>query len=244
MKTAIIMTGQARTLGMCLPSLHWHVFRKVDDPHFFVSVASEPEASQVEMLAKKYPGRVTIEEVVQPNLAEPPASMALHAPFPLTPTKTPRVSPLQGICRQLWHLSRGYRFAVLNGLEMASTVIRCRFDLHFHKASLPIVAYSEDFFGPWWGRYGPGVNDRFGVMGQAAAKEYFRTWDKLPDMLIDGCPFHPETLVGESMGRGGITIRNTLCAEFAIQRADGSRETMLPSPGEVAEYSSQAFYTQ
>jgi hypothetical protein len=234
MKTAVIMTGQARTLVACLPSLHWNLFRKLDDMHIFVSVASEPEASQVEALHDKYPGRVSIEEVEQPILPEPDMGHCYHAAYPITPTKTPGVGPLQGICRQLWHFSRGYRFSLANGLESASTVIRCRFDLHFHRLRLPIAVQPDHFWGPWWGRFGPGVNDRFGVMGQQAAAAYFTTWDVIPEMLDEGCPFHPETMVGESMSRKGICVFNSLCAEFSTQRKD-TREAMSVLPGEMAE---------
>lgn len=249
--TALIITGQARTFARCFPNLKFQVFRKLNNPHFFVSVAADEDADSVEVLRKHYPeGRVFIEKVEQPMLPEPPLQLADSAPYAITPTRTPGVGPLQGILRQQWHLSRGYRFAMNNGADEAQVIVRCRPDLHFHKfgESLGLVPQEDglaagyyhapmpqDAVTPYWGNYG-GVNDRFAILGPIAAKAYFETYDNLAAMLDEGCPFHPESLVAYAMERAGIVIHRTLTAEFAFRRKDGSLEHMVVTPQELAAY--------
>ena len=240
-KTAVILTGQARSFAQCLPSLHWHVFRHLINPHFYVSVAKDEDADSVDALVKKYPDApVFIEKVEQPTLPEPPAHLAAFAPYAITPTKTPGVGPYQGIMRQLWHLSRGYKFAIANGAGDADLFIRCRPDLHFARLVWPKadegLPWSGSAMTPYWGNYGPGVNDRFAVLGSGAAISYFHTYDVMTELLNDGVAFHPESLVGAALERCAIDIRRTLTAEFSILRKDGTHDHMVVFPGEVAAY--------
>lgn len=255
MNTAIILSGQTRTFARCLPSLAWLVFPKFENPHFFASVAKDDDAKDIELLRQRYPDApVSIEVVEQPTLDEPPLHLADHAPYAITPTRTPGVGPLQGIMRQLWHNSRAYRFAMENGAGACDVFVRCRPDLHVHRFESETIKRTYEFsdgpkgvtghmdltsreaLTPWWGRYGPGCNDRFAVMGNDAAKAYFETYDNLPAMLADGIPFHPETLVGMAVKRAGCWLRYTLDAEFAMRRKDGSLVHMQVMPQELAEW--------
>lgn len=233
MKTAILITGQARTFDQVFEGLCYFVFRKLEDPHFFVSVSNDADAGKVERLKRKYPDRVTFEYVDQPMVPEPPMQSTLHAPYAITPTKTPNVGPLQGICRQLWHLSRGYRFAMLTGAGKATTFVRCRPDLHFHRFDFKGTIQTNQALTPWWGNFG-GVNDRFAILGANAAKAYFSTWDKVPELLAMGCPFHPESLVAASMESENIDIQRKLIAEFAFKRPNNQLEHMNVLHGEMA----------
>lgn len=234
----VIITGQGRTFSQCLPSLHWHLFRHLEHPRFFVSVADDGDASSVRRLRDQYPhSDVVIETVLQPSISEPSPSYAHFAPYPITPTKTPGVGPLQGILRQLWHLSRGYRFAHEHGAAQCETFIRCRPDLHFHRIKFPDrEPRCDEAFTPYWGNFGPGVNDRFAFLGRRAADAYFSTYDRLLELLDAGCPFHPETLVGAALDAAGIRIHRTLLAEFSTLRSGGVLELMSVQPGELAEF--------
>lgn len=236
-RTAIILSGQTRTFARCLPSLAWLVFPQFENPHFFASVAQDEDAKDIELLRQRYPNApVSIEVVPQPTLEEPPLHLAAHAPFLITPTRTPGVGPLQGIMRQLWHNSRAYKFAMENGAAECDVFVRCRPDLMFHRFEDCPRAWSHEAFTPYWGRYGPGCNDRFAVMGQDAAKAYFETYDNLPAMLADGIPFHPETLVGMAVERAGCSLSFTLAAEFAMIRKNGEWVHMQVLPQELAEW--------
>lgn len=237
MKTAVILSGQTRTFARCLPSLHWAVFSKLENPHFFASVANDEDAGAIELLRQQYPDApVFIEKVDQPTLPEPPVQTSWHAPYAITPTKTPGVGPLQGILRALWHYSRAWKFACEHGAQECDVVVRCRPDLHFHGFAWNFGAPEAHVaVTPWWGRYG-GCNDRFGVMGHTAAKAYFETYDVLPEMINDGIPFHPETLVHTALCRAGCSVRHTLAAEFAMLRKNGELVHMQVLPGELAEW--------
>lgn len=239
MKTAVILSGQTRTFARCLPSIHWAVFSKLENPHFFASVANDEDAGAIELLRQQYPDApIFIEKVDQPTLAEPPVQTSWHAPYAITPTKTPGVGPLQGILRALWHYSRAWKFACEHGAQDCEMVMRCRPDLHFHRFEYPEHAegWERFAFTPYWGNYGPGVNDRFAVMGPTAAKAYFETYDVLPDLINAGEPFHPETLVGAALRRANIRISRTLCAEFGFLRKNGEFVHMQVLPGELAEW--------
>jgi hypothetical protein len=153
----------------------------------------------------------------------------------------------QAVLRQLWQLqkcwelfhARGTREPfktytadlidgrVENTKEVPSpldydVVIRCRPDLWFHSYQhLKTLAmghrYTESAWIPWWGRFG-GINDRFAVMGTAAAGHYFRTYHKIPHLIANGCPLHPESLLAGSLGDCFI---EELFAEFSTLRTNG-----------------------
>jgi len=243
MKTAVIISGQARSFARCLPNLAWAVFSKLENPNFFCSVAKDADASSVEMLRVKYPAApVHIEVVEQPTLSEPPMIHTLHAPYSITPTQTPGVGPLQGIMRQLWHLSRAYKFAVENGAGECEVFVRCRPDLNFHRFKYMRPAGAYDAFTPWFGNYG-GVNDRFAILGTSAARHYFETYDRIPSLLEAGCPFHPESLVCASLEAGGVSIWRGLTAEFAVIRKDGEWVHMQATPQEMCEFTASIIRT-
>lgn len=237
MKTAVILSGQCRTFARCLPNLAWAVFSKLENPHFFASVAKDEDAPAIELLRQRYANApIYIEVVEQPTLEEPPMRHTQHAPYAITPTRTPGVGPLQGIMRQLWHNSRAYKFAMEHGADECDVFVRCRPDLHFARFSAPGLLRANEARACYWGSYGEGMNDRFSFLSPRAAKAYFETYDKLPAMLADGIPFHPETLVGAALERAGCTISRTLLAEFAMIRKNGEWSHMQVLPGELAEW--------
>ena len=255
MKTAILISGQLRTFARCLPTLRYHVFRCIPEPAFFVSAADDSDAKSAELLREAFPNaKVEIEIVKQPTLDEPPLVLADSAPYAITPTRTPGVGPLQGILRQLWHMSRVWAFAMEKGAGEAELFVRCRPDLHFQSFALPYFRYWPDrgqpaglapeneltiapneAFTPWWGNFG-GVNDRFALLGRQAAEAWFKTFDVLPELLDPkgiGCPFHPESLVAASLERSKCVINRTLRATFAFRRRDGTFEHATVLPDEI-----------
>ena len=236
-KTAIIISGQMRSFARCYPSQKWAVYRKLDNPHFFVSCADDEQSESAELLKKEW-DNVHIEKVTPPDMPLPDKLFSDHAPYSITPTKTPGVSPLQGIMRQLWHLSRAWKFAneITNEMKGFETVIRCRPDLHFHKFQFNAGICEDDVYTPWWGTYG-GINDRFAILGVNAAKSYFETYENVPALLKSGCSFHPESLVAASLEKGGFPIEDNLTAEFGILRMNGELQHMEVIPGEIARYS-------
>jgi len=240
--TAFILSGQARTFARCLASQHWHVYRHYPNKTFYVSVADDADADSMDLLSAKYPdAKVFIEKVKQPDLKEPDAKLADHAPYAIS-------SPIQAILKQLWHLSRAWKFAQESGLqpysEARQTIFRIRPDLHFqgyfhnepevvNPRLMPNQGYAET---PFWGRYG-GCNDRFArFYGHDAAKAYFEAWDCLPSILGEGCPLHPESIILAALKMHSIPHFPVLDAEFAALRPDGKLIPMVVLPGEYAAF--------
>lgn len=240
MSTAIIISGQARSFsGTEIPSTileggnyrpnpratqpwarstrdnqRWYVWRKFKDPWFFVSLAKEPGAELVEpYLLKFYPrSRVFVELVDQPVLTEPPVEALFNAPYCVS-------SPRQSILRDLWHRQNAWRFCRENYDEPFEMIVRLRPDLFFQRFNLPPV-FPATCHVPPWASYG-GVNDRLAVMGPGAAETYFNAYARVAGLLLEGCPFHPETLTAEALIRGGIEVRKDLDASFVTLRPNG-----------------------
>ena len=240
--TAILISGQLRTFAQCLPTLQWACFRKLDDPHFYVSCANDAQAGDVRDLVKLYPDNVHFEVVGQPALDEKNyAERAQFAPYAIS-------VPVQSILRQAWHMERVYQFAMDNGAHKHETFVRCRPDLwmtdcpDFMGMTYPPLTC----FAPFWARFG-GQNDRFAIMGSLAARHYFTLYSNIPALMDFGCPFHPESLLLAQLNVNGVEVHHTLNAMFSTLRlpepdpqnlGQMRQERRFPEilPHEIAEY--------
>lgn len=228
MTTAVFYSGQARSFAKVFANQYWHVLRKLPNPEFFVSVADDEQAADMELLRTKF-DRVNIEVVQQPTLPEPPPDPPHLAMYP------PSSSP-QAILRQLWALDRAWEFYVSRISKTHDLVVRIRPDLAFYRFEMPALLSPGKCLTPWWARWG-GINDRFAVMGQRAAVNYFTSFQVVDGLLSNGCPLHPETLMAASLALGGIKPDHTLATEFATIRLDGTRVEPSVSLTDQAEYS-------
>lgn len=220
MKTVVLISGQMRSFAVCLPTLHWHLFRKLGEVHFFVSCADDAQAADAHLLEAYYPN-VHVERVAQPTIPEPPARLANHAPYAIS-------VPVQSIMRQLWHLNRVWQFfmekseLMVDGMGVPvgfDVVVRCRPDLFMQRLHLPDLPAPDQAMTPWWGRYG-GINDRLAIMGPMAAKAYFTAFERLDDLLKAGCPLHPESIQLAALEAAGCRNSSTLRADFITKRTD------------------------
>jgi len=265
-KTAVLISGQMRTFAQCVANLNWQVFRRLENPTFFISCADDAEASHAYLL-EGYFKDIHIEHVVQPTLPEPPFAACRHAPYTPTPNNA---SVIQPILRQLWHYKRVWEFmrekcgshqveisipqkppsnpdvlgiATHQSVPDFDVFVRCRPDLFFHRFDMPEKErlLPQDFVGPWKATCG-GVNDRFSIMGSEAARAYFTAFDALPELLKAGCPLHPESIQQAALERAGCAISNTLLAEFTCIRMPGKGENvpLVEYPGELARFIHQS----
>ena len=218
MKTAVLMSGEMRTFAKLHKNQWWTLYRHLEDPHFFVSVADDDQAADAEILWRYVcPSKVFIERVTQPTLSEPDESCAYHAPYAIS-------VPVQAILRQLLALARCYSFMCecvnVNEFDL---FVRARPDSHYYYFDpmfLPSEIDPDEYFTPWWGRFG-GVNDRFAILGKNAAYYYFNTLSDVGDLLAAGCPLHPESLVKHSMLMGSCHGSDRFPVEFATVRMNG-----------------------
>ncbi len=233
MRTAVIITGQARTFAHCWKTQREAVFRKLDDPHFFLSLAKPSDGATLvalEMLEHARPGKVFVEWVEQPafpeELREQFERESYHAPYF-------RSVPVEAIWKQLWHLARGWDLYKANcdadGLPLIENFdrfVRIRPDLHFQSWTRPDdtlpkhltgsrhVSIADCVFTPWWGSWG-GAPDRFAyIVGHEAAAQYFNVFHRINELLAEGCAYHPETMLLRALERAGIRVSQTMDADF------------------------------
>lgn len=226
MKAAILLVGQMRSWATCLHTFKWQVVRHFDDAlDFFISTVNDEQAAEsVELTTKYFPrSRVHIDIKIQPEIEEP------FEPVRFEPYA--RSVPVQGVLRQLWQLNEAWKFYKDRDEGQHDVIIRSRPDLFFHSFSMPDRMPGQfAALTPWWGRFG-GVNDRFAIMGWAAARAYFTTFEKMPELLEKGCPLHPESLVAASMWDYGCAIHTDLKVEFSTLRMNG--EMRQPEIGPI-----------
>lgn len=232
-RTAVLISGQTRSLSAVLANQNWELYRKLSNPEFFVSVADDAQAADAYLL-EAYPYPVHIERVTQPEIPEPSFKLCAHAPYAPTPN-TPKV--IQPILRQLWHYKRVWEFLHEKSDGQFDTFVRLRPDLLFHRFDMPRPPGPSQFLGPWKATCG-GVNDRFSIMGKSAAMAYFTATDKLSELLKTGCPLHPESIQQAALELAHCNISNTLLAEFTCIRLPGQGEhvPLVEYPSELARY--------
>ncbi len=223
-KTAILISGQARTFAKCYPTQRWHLYRQLNEPHFFCSVTDDEDASALEVLRNDFE-HVHIERVDQPLVPELPQykEATAHAPFPL-------IVPIQWNLRQLWHLDRVWDFLRSNGkLSDYAAFFRVRTDSFFHTFQIQSdLKQAPAVHVPYWGNYG-GMNDRFAmIFGRRQAELYFTTFQRLPDIIAAGCPFHPESIMAGSLDLASVPVHRTLPVEFTTIRKVGDERANVP----------------
>jgi hypothetical protein len=241
-RTAILLTGHMRTFDRCLPTQIHHVFRHYPEADFFVSTIADADAPKAQLLVDRYgSGRVHIDIIPQqPTLDLPPGcppeesyvpgQLFMHEPYAIS------VSP-QAILRQLWQLHRTWEFFESRARTSDyTTVIRVRPDSYFHSFEPVDLFGSSQAYTPWWGRFG-GVNDRCAIMGRDAARAYFTTFDRLSQLIAEGCPLHPESLIATALKSTCEIHGDTLRAEFTtLKMVEGQLQARPPeiSPIDLA----------
>jgi hypothetical protein len=241
MSTAVIISGQLRTFAQCYPTQRWSIFRHYEsttadpskggqDIHFFVSCVDDAQASSAELLREHYQN-VHIERYTDPVLSVIPDSAGVHAPYK-------NATSHQKLLLQHWANKRAWDFFIAsvasNTTTLFDTIIRLRPDQYIHRFTVPPNPEHNQCYCPWWGKFG-GVNDRFAIMGPNAARHYLNTWASIDQLLAAGCPFHPETLVMESMRLGRIEIIPRLMTSFSTMRLNGQQRWPEITTEDLAE---------
>lgn len=234
MKTAILISGQCRTLDFCFRSLKEQVLDFFPEADVFISAAADQDASNIiafDDLPSKF-GDV----VDQPALDEKDyLAKSLGGKFFIGdgPEDTTAV---QRILRQAWHLRRVYEQA--RDHADYERFIRVRMDQWFHVGCKNTPTLEGQYaMVPWWGSFG-GVNDRFAIMDALTAESYC-WWPYLDDFLADGCRFHPETLTAWAIKATGTPIYHHPILSSTLKRIDGKLTQRTPEilPDEYVQIS-------
>jgi hypothetical protein len=238
-KVAFIYTGGMRSFDKCWKNHAWQIWRHFPGAKFYVCTEDDEDASKVNLFGDR---AAMVRTVKQPEMVIPagcpdswtPGQPYMHEPYHIS------VDP-RAVLGQLWMLREGWRLYE-EANDPADLIIRIRPDLWFHSfdsrficpTGMPIHDWA---FTPWWGRFG-GINDRFAILGPEAARHYFTTYDKIPAMIAEGGPLHPETLVHYAMKRAGISICDDMKAEFSTLRKSGEMRFPEISMIDVAHFKS------
>jgi hypothetical protein len=138
MKTAVIITGQARSFTHVHANQNWYVYRKLLNPTFFASICDDADADSIKLISKNYPLKFErVKDPVFPEHKDPASIMFSGYAF---------AGSLQSFYRQHWSLKRGWEFFhEQKGLEEFDLVIRLRPDLWFQdwrqRLSYALVVY-------------------------------------------------------------------------------------------------------
>lgn len=229
MKTAVLISGQLRTFRKCYPTQRWQIFRHYEpDIHFFASICNDDQAKDIEILRDDYPTS-EIEVVDDPDdLPVIPDSAGRFAPYA-------NAASHAKLMLQHWGNKRVWEFFHSKSDPSSfDVIIRIRPDLWIHRFEKPPMPFAHEVFAPWWGKFG-GINDRLAIMRPMGAAAYFGTYNVITELLKSGCPFHPETLVAESLRFHGIAPVNRLMIEFSTIRIDGSQRCAEITTSDLAE---------
>ena len=216
MRTALIYSGQARSVSQTYENHAWHL-RNFPDRSVFCSVAADAQVDDMFLLRddafKGCPFHM--EKVVQPEVEEWPEKTLFHSGYPRSTTQ-------QAVLKQIWAWNRAWEFFCEKASpEDFDVVVRVRPDTAFlrleYSIGMPGSILTDLCLTPRWAKWG-GQQDRFAILGKKAAKAYFTTWQKLPELKAHGCPCHPEQLLDASLRMDGITPSPTLRAEFLTVR--------------------------
>lgn len=243
MKTLVLYSGSARTISETWANQLFWLYRQLPKPVTVVaSVVDDPQAPDMDMLFTHLPQqveRMEVERVEQPDIPEPPIPCKRHSGYP--PARP------QGILKQLWHFNRVWEFAGETVGHDFDLFVRIRPDIAFLRFKMPEVGFptkelwshpsgtpvlaatgatsvpANMFWGCYWAKWG-GVNDRFALMGRMAAEAFFTAFTEREAMFKEWCPLQPETFLGYALERKGITVDDTMTAEFIMPRLPGHKD--------------------
>ncbi len=246
MRTAVLISGQLRTFKKCYPTQKWQIFRHYEpDIHFFASICRDDQTREIYLLQNDYEN-VKVESYDDPSdLPEITQEKGDFAPYANAASHYKLMLQHWGN-KKVWDF-----FASSAAIESFDVIIRIRPDLWIHRFTAPrfigqhmhpkaVVigdVHAQDkrtVFAPWWGKFG-GINDRLAIMGKEVAPIYFGLYDMIPMLLKHGCPFHPETLLAETLRLSGMNIQSNLMTEFSTDRMDGSRRWAEIVMSDIAE---------
>jgi hypothetical protein len=197
MKTAVLVSGQMRTLEACLPSIQNHVLSRIGSFDVIAHVAEDEDAWKVALLE---PRRCLV--VRQPTFDE---KNYVH--------RSGRgVSGIQQVLRMLWSLEESNRLRREAEAEAGVAydwILRLRPDTEFSSdledlaACDPSAVYIPTFCNYW------GLNDRFAFGGAAAMDAYHDKVGLLDGYIEQGGIYHPETFLKWAIERAGFPVRRT-----------------------------------
>jgi len=201
MTTAVLVSGQMRTLDVCFGGIYEHVLLKINKSGLshsvYIEAHEDEDAHKANMLC---PTKINIEP--QPGMkdARYEARLGLGC------------YGVEVVLRQLWSLQKSWRLMEQSNLSpfiAGNWVIRLRPDCWFHNDIEdfadcdPACIYVPTFHNFY------GLNDRFAFGGYEAMKVYCNRLDTMDEYIASGGIFHPESHLKWTLQRAGIEVKRT-----------------------------------
>lgn len=177
MTTAVLVSGQMRTLDVCYPTIERHVLDCVSGAEIYSATADDEDAHKVEL----FRGVLGVTEP-QPQMEEKDYNRSIGL----------GCYGVQVVLRQLWAMKRAWKIMEGDGFK-PDWVIRLRPDCWFHNdiedfdkcdPNAIYVPTFHNFFG---------LNDRFAFGGYEVMKVYMNRLDNMDEYIAAGGVFHPES---------------------------------------------------
>ncbi len=213
MKTAVLVSGQMRSLECCLSSIQKRVLSRIGSYDVIAHVAEDEDAWKVEMLE---PRKCVV--VKQPTFDE---KNYVH--------RSGRgVSGIQQVLRMLWSLEESNRLRHEVEKEAGAAydwVIRLRPDTEFFSdiedlANCdPAAVYIPTFCNYW------GLHDRFAFGGGKAMDAYHEKFGLLDSYIEQGGIYHPESFLKWTIDRAATPVRRT---EIIFDTVRKNRSRIVP----------------
>lgn len=195
MTTAVLVSGNMRTLDVCYPTIERHILKRLlGGFDCYSSTALDEDYLKVDLFR---------------------GVLGMTEPQPMMDEKNyqQRIGlgcyGVQVVLRQLWALRRSWQVMLMAGVPSAQWIIRLRPDCWFHNdiedlnECDPACIYVPTFHNFY------GLNDRFAFGGYDAMKVYCNRLDTMDDYIASGGIFHPESHLKWTLARAGIEVRRT-----------------------------------
>lgn len=198
MKTAILVSGQMRTLDLCHPSIERHIiyrpaFQEMGGYQVYSATAQDEDAHKVSLF-RKLLGETRPQPLMDEKGYQEKVGLGCYG--------------VQVVLRQLWALQRVWQLMDGDGFR-PDWVVRLRPDCWFHndmedlKDCDPNCLYVPTFHNFF------GLNDRFAFGGYEVMKVYMNRLDNMDEYIAAGGIFHPESHLKWTMERAGIKVKRT-----------------------------------
>jgi len=209
---ALLFSGQARTLDVCLSSI------KTTFPtaEVFAHAYLDEDSSKVELLD---PTRCIIEPAKE---------------MPERKEYTWQVGRwcygIQGMLKQLWSLKRVWEIYSYSN-KKHKWIARCRYDVQYTGQLEDFWNWDCDLILPkhdnWWG-----INDRFAIMKYEVAEMYFTRLNVFDEYVNNSGMVHPETFLKKVTEQLNIA-RTNLIAETVRKTGEVVKPTYRADCGDI-----------
>jgi len=210
MKTAVLVSGQMRSLDVCITSIQKHLLDRIGDYDLLAHVADDEDAWKIDLLK---PAKCV--RIKQPAFDE---KNYIH--------RSGRgVIGIQPVLRMFWSMEEANKLKKAAEAERGSPydwVIRLRPDTQFFSdiedlaTCAPSAIYLPTFCNYW------GYQDRFAFGGSRAMDVYHEKSALVDTYVAEGGIFHPESILKWAIDRAAVPVRRTGIL-FDTLRKNGSR---------------------